>query len=262
MADLLLGVVGWPLTRTLSPPVHEAFMRACGIRGSYTVDPVRPDGLPAALRRLHSAGYAGLNVTVPHKTRAAGLCAGLSAEAAEIGAVNTLARLGNGWFGSNTDSPGFLRLVTRLGLCGPFLVVGSGGAARAVLHALRLLRADWTQFSRREGAGEPLDTLEARLGDAGEGTLVNATPLGWGDSDPFPAGAGAAAGWVFVDLNYNSSWRFRRDLEEAGARVVGGEELLVEQAALSFKAWTGVEPPPGAARAALGGASDGLRGTT
>lgn len=253
MHDLKLGLLGWPLSRSLSPLIHEAYLRSAGLAGSYSLIPVRPEDLSRVMDRLLSEGWDGLNVTFPFKSAAARLCIRIDADADSVDAVNTLVPVPGGWSGLNTDIGGFACAFQASGLEPPLLVAGSGGAGRAVARAAETLRIDAALFNRAGSHGcRDLSLLDKAIRDAGRGTLVNATTLGWADDDPFPACPDIPETFSFFDLNYNPGWRFIRELRRRGRRVVTGEVMLVSQAALSFRAWTGVGASEQAGMDALG----------
>ncbi len=231
-----LGLVGFPVGHSLSPAIHGVFLKESGIEGTFVLIPTPPESLGNVLGRLRCGELQGLNVTMPYKRRVFGLCDTVSHGASQTGAVNTLAVRNGMLSGCNTDIEAFL--TEACGLCEPFLVVGSGGASRAVSAALEGRRH--LVFSRNpsEPGHLPLSDAVRHLGE-GRGTVVNCTPLGWCEDDPFPVTP--PAGWTFMDLNYNPGWRFRNVLGGHGVGVVTGEGMLVRQAALSFRFWTGVE---------------------
>ncbi len=199
------------------------------MEGSYGLYPVKPEKLSELVAELRQRKFTGLNLTVPHKISAMKLCDTLSPEAQSAGAVNTLVFESTGLKGYNTDVKGFRALIRDLLSLSPspFYVLGKGGAAAAVSQALT---GTQTIFLGR-GDGIPDTNLPETA------TVVNATPLGWNDNDIFPFDI--PEGWNFVDLNYNSHWNWRNQLH---VPVVTGEKMLVEQAAESFKLWTGLTP--------------------
>lgn len=220
-----LGLLGCPVDHSLSPVIHRLFLKHFGLTGEYSLMSTPPEGLSMMLEKLAEEGYSGVNVTVPHKMKAALLCSELSPEARETRAVNTISITpGEELKGFNTDVQGFRALSA--GFDRPFLVVGKGGAAAAVRAAV----GEVIQVSGREP--EPPAELPAR------GTVVNATPLGWRNDDRFPLEL--PRGWRFIDLNYNPGWKWRNGLEAGVAAT--GEIMLVEQAACAFAIWTGREP--------------------
>ncbi len=219
------GLVGWPVSHSLSPDIHSMFLDYFGVAGSYLLYPVEPGNLKPFLAESEKNGFTGLNVTLPHKTAAANLCDFLSREAQETAAVNTLVFGSDGVKGCNTDIAGFKAFSANLPA--PFYVVGSGGAAAAVRAAL----SNTELFVIRRGESILPGSVSAVA------TVVNATPLGWNDDDVFPFEI--PEGWYFADLNYNPRWSWRNRLLSP---VRTGEKMLVEQAAESFRLWTGFTP--------------------
>jgi shikimate dehydrogenase len=225
---LKAGLLGWPVSHSMSPAIHREFMTRAGITGEYRLFPVKPEDLAEKVESVRREGYRGLNITLPHKQSAMKLCTVISEEALKACAVNTLVAAGEHFSGHNTDVGGFRVFAGELPP--PFFVLGHGGAARAVLAAMGARKC----FILGRGESIP----DNRLGE--KGTIVNATPLGWRNRDPFPLKI--HSGWSFADLNYNPFWRWRNSLEHQGVNVRTGERMLVEQAACSFALWTGYTP--------------------
>ena len=250
----MLGLLGYPLGHSLSEPIHVAFMEAADIRGSYEMFPVEQSGLAGLLDDLMRRGYSGLNVTFPHKATVLQLCRWTDRETAlEAGAANTLVRRVEtgleGWHACNTDIEGFSRLVEEESLeSSQFVVIGSGGAAAAVTTALSRMGCSSMIVCRRpwlwKGAARAteLSRLQSLLDRRDGGVVVNATTLGWRDTDVIPVDHFPPESWVFLDLNYRRSWPWRNGLAESGVRVITGERMLVYQAAASFRLWTGIDP--------------------
>lgn len=261
-----VGLLGWPVAHSVSPPMQNAAFRALGMDGwAYDPLPVAPAELGAQVRALVEAGYAGFNVTVPHKGAVLALpfVARIMPEAAAIGAANTLiVQRGGALAAANTDAPGFLADLRAQELdpegmrC---LVLGTGGSARAVVYALRKSGARGITLVSRAPAGragaigyDDLDGVAANL-------VVNCTPVGMHpgvDASPWPADVPWPRGASLVDLVYNPPvTRLMERARAAGAWASGGLGMLVHQGALSFEMWTGAKPPldvmADAARAAL-----------
>ncbi len=255
----LVGVMGWPVAHSLSPAIHNAAFRALGLSWVYVPLPVPPGEVRAALEGLRALGFAGANVTMPHKTEVAGLLGELSEDARRLQAVNTLVVRAEGLAGHNTDAPGFERFLRRDAGFDPdgrsALVYGAGGAARAC--ALALARGGLASLTvavrepaRAEAVREVLRDLSTRIevvelaGATGlhPDLLVNATPLGARAEElPLPS---IHPELVIVDLLYHPAVTpLLREAREAGATAFGGLGLLLHQAALSFELWTGRAPP-------------------
>lgn len=225
MGEFRAGLLGWPVSHSLSPVIHSMFLRYFRIEGTYELFPVEYDELPVLLARLGRRNFTGLNVTVPHKRSAMKICDSLSPEAESAGAVNTLVFEPGDLRGYNTDIAGFKMMICDLPR--PFYVLGTGGAAGAISAALKVSDV---VFVARGG-------VISKVNRPARATVVNATPLGWNDEDIFPFPV--PSGWSFVDLNYNPHWRWRNSLK---SHVITGENMLVEQAAESFRLWTGHTP--------------------
>jgi shikimate dehydrogenase len=259
-----LGLIGHPLEKSLSPAIHQAALRASGLKGEYHLYPVLPlpDGqadLAQKIEQLRQGALHGLNVTIPHKQNVLPFLDDLTPAAKAVGAANTL-YLENGiLMGDNTDIPGFSADLKRLlpGEPGYALVLGAGGAARAVVYAL--LQSGWivTVAARRpEQAHGLLQTLDApdsfqavRLQDLSLQAMntfkliINATPVGMlphPEDSPWPVGVPLPQQALLYDLVYKPpETRFMRYVLQAGLQAANGLGMLVEQGALSFERWTG-----------------------
>ena len=255
-----VGVMGWPLTHTLSPVIHNAAFQRLGLDWVYLAWPVPPKDLRVAVGGLRSLGAMGANVTMPHKESVIRLLDDLSGDAARVGAVNTIQRLGDRLIGHNTDVDGFREFLTGdVGFDATgrsTVVLGAGGAARAVVRALGELRAgDIVIAARRATRGKGLVDL-ARPGNArievwdratalasSADLIVNCTPIGMTAGDPLPD-ARFRPGQVVVDLIYQPpTTTLVQRARAAGADAWGGLGMLVHQGASSFQIWTGQSPP-------------------
>ena len=258
------------MTRSLSPTLHNAAFRAAGLDWDYLAFEVAPapEAAEAAVKGMRALrGFDGMSVTHPHKLAVAQAVDSLSATAAALGAVNTVVREPDGRLrGESTDGEGFLRALAELdfepGGCRA-LLVGAGGAARAVARALaRAGVSELVVVNRNPERAEQLVALTgpaARVGvgaEAGECDLVvNATPLGTegGYAATLPVAAGhLGAGQLVVDLVYEPPVTpFLDAAESRGCRVANGLGMLVHQAALQFELWTAVTAPLDAMWAAV-----------
>ena len=268
--DFQLGLIGWPLEHSLSPIIHTAAMQAMGLGGAYRLLPVRPTSqgdqqLRALLDRTRSGELDGLNVTLPFKTTVMEHLDELTPVAEAIGAVNTILAMDGRLVGDNTDKDGFLfdLEATLSPDVGGALILGSGGAARAV--ALGLAESGWKVWVssrsldraqelanglRSRGAASSGVQLSSKLMEsiASECDLiVNATPLGMSPqakTSPWPAGVPLPSAVVVYDLVYvPRETVLTIAASEAGLAAVTGLGMLVEQAALSFERWTGLTAP-------------------
>jgi len=244
------GVLGWPVGHSRSP----VMMQAAGLE-RYQRLPVAPEAFEDTVRALGPAGFAGANVTIPHKEAALALATTASDAAREIGAANTLSFGEDGSIAAeNTDAPG---LLAALGTPPESaLVLGAGGSARAVVWALTRAGADVSVWNRNP---ERARGLGARVVSApvAARVLVNCTSVGLDDSSSvfkdLPLDADALAEYeTVVDLVYRAGGTVLiREAELRGCGVVDGLEILVRQGALSFSLWTGLPAPLQTMRAAV-----------
>jgi shikimate dehydrogenase len=263
----LVGLFGWPVEHSVSPPMHNAAFQAIGLDWCYVPFAVRPERLATALAGARALGLRGVNATVPHKQALLPLVDRLTPAAQAIQAVNTVLFAEDHTLGHNTDAEGFLRALRAEGFdpagCHA-LLLGAGGAARAVCYGLASAGAQVTILNRTVARAEELacaitaqvpaariqadaltaDALTARLP---ADLVVNATSLGmwphveaspWPDEAPFPSSA------LAYDLVYNPrETRFMATALAVGAHAANGLTMLVQQGAAAFALWTGVEPP-------------------
>lgn len=253
------GILGWPLEHSLSPTIHNAAFRSLGLDWVYLSWPVQPEGLAAAVGGLRALGAQGANVTMPHKEAVIELLDDVSGDARRIGAVNTIQRVGDSLVGHNTDVDGFRDFLVGDAGVDPggkkALVLGAGGAARAVVCALDDLGAESIAIAaRREQRGRAIASLaqhqhaEVVSWDgiekvaAGSDIVVNATPLGMAGERVLERAA-----WherqVVCDLVYSPPVTpLMEAARAAGAEAWGGLGMLIHQAAMSFRIWTGNDP--------------------
>ena len=250
-----LGVVGWPVAHSRSPAMQGAALRALGLgHWTYGALPVPPARAPEAFAALRDAGFAGANVTIPHKHDALAAAHVATAAAREIGAANTLTVLEDGTLeADNTDAPGLIDALDDAPAGRTALVLGAGGSARACVWALREAGCSRVAVWNRTAARA--EELARDLGvDAVEeafdaDVLVNCTSVGLHDPEgtfdllPVRAEALGAHGTV-VDLVYRPGGTpLLAAAEAAGARTVDGLAILVAQGARSLERWTGRPAP-------------------
>jgi shikimate dehydrogenase len=257
-----LAVLGHPVAHSRSPAMHGAALAELGLASewSYEAIDVAPDRFEARVRAMPAEGFAGANVTVPHKGAALSLADELSETAREIGAANTLSFSGGEIRADNTDGQGLLDALPSPPRGMRALVLGAGGAARAVVWALVREGAEvnvWnrTELRSRNLCGELGGEPAAAPDQSACELIVNTTSVGLRGEDPFAELPLAAdrfgQGQTVVDLVYGErASRLLGAAEAAGAAVVDGIEVLVRQGALSLRIWTGLEPPVEAMRAA------------
>lgn len=260
-----LAVLGYPVGHSRSPAMHSAALAELGLgdEWSYEAIEVAPDAFEARVRAMPGEGFAGANVTVPHKGAALSLADELSETAREIGAANTLVFADGEVRAENTDAEGFLRSLPGSPADKRALVLGAGGAARAVVWALLREGAEVEVWNRTELRSRNLcEELGGRVvgmpDQAAYELIVNTTAVGLAGEDPFaelPLSAAAfAAGQTVVDMVYGSEpTALLRAAEATGATTVEGIEILVQQGALSLETWTGRPAPLETMRAAARG---------
>jgi shikimate dehydrogenase len=256
----LAGVMGWPVGHSRSPRLHGYWLDAYGIDGAYLPLPVAPEHIETALRALPLLGFAGVNLTVPHKEAALGVVDRVDALARRIGAVNTVVVAADGTLdGTNTDAFGFTENL-RAGApdwepSRAAVVLGAGGAARAVCVGLadagvaeiRLANRTAARATRLadELSGIQPVAWEAR-GDAldGAGLLVNTTTLGMTGAPPLDIALDALAGdAVVTDIVYAPlETPLLAAARARGNVTVDGLGMLLHQARPGFAAWFGHEP--------------------
>jgi shikimate dehydrogenase len=293
-----LGVMGWPVAHSLSPVMQNAALRALGLPWTYDLLPVQPPDLAAAVQALRAGGFVGANVTVPHKQAIIPHLDGVTPAASAIGAVNTLfwrlsppvadanpaAPIGapseadvefKHLFGDNTDGIGFMTDLAAHGIAATsqrVLVIGGGGAARAVVYALAAAGASVTIVNRTVAHAQAIATLvsthfpAANLScaafpeglasaAAGAGLVVNTTSVGmWPSVEVMPWDPDLAfrPDQIVYDLVYTPRMTaLLRKAQMDGARVMDGLGMLVEQGAAALTRWTGRPAPVAVMRAAV-----------
>lgn len=277
-----LALLAHPAGHSVSPAMQQAALDALGLQATYEAVDVAPAALAEAVAALRSAPWWGANVSVPHKEAVVPLLDELRPNARRLGAVNTIVREGDRIVGDNTDLAGFARALDALGAFGAgtsAVVLGAGGAARAVVAALRDRGATVLVANRSVARAE---ALVAELGAGGASVvapvalaaavraadlLVQTTTVGMAGGpagSPLPEGVLPSAGAV-VDLVYRPARTpLLRAAAAAGLAVQNGLPMLVWQGAAAFEAWTGRSAPADAmgraAEAALGGPGRGWSG--
>jgi shikimate dehydrogenase len=265
---VICGIIGDPIGHTMSPAMHNAAFKSLGLNYVYVPFKVKSMELRKAIEGIRGLNLRGVNVTIPHKVAVIQLLDKLDPLAERIGAVNTIVNDEGILTGYNTDATGFLQTLRDLNVEPAekkVLLLGAGGAARAIGHILTREKTRVTILNRKQELSWAED-LAARLSrnyktevKALELTaenlkkavnnaeiLVNATSLGMSpeiDATPVPAELLRADLTVF-DVVYNPlQTRLLREAKAAGAKTIDGLEMLVRQGAVSFEIWTAVKPP-------------------
>lgn len=253
-------VIGHPISHSRSPLIHGFWLERLGLAGSYEKIDVAPEALPGFVRGMAEAGFAGGNVTVPHKTAVMALVDDVDAAGRAVGAINTLWIEDGRLRGGNTDVLGFLANLDDEAPGwdrepGRAIVLGAGGAARAIVHGLLGRGFAIDIVNRSPDRAEELAgafgarvrsfatvELEARLGQAD--LLVNSTSLGMHGMPPLAVDlARLKAGALVCDIVYVPlETELIRAARRTGHRAVGGLGMLLHQAVPGFAHWFGVRP--------------------
>ena len=258
----LAGVMGWPVAHSRSPAIHGHWIRQYDLRGAYVLLPVQPERLVDAVRGLGALGFAGCNLTIPHKVAAMSLVDRVEPLARRIGAINTLVVEPDGTLsGRNTDAYGYIQSLLEAkpdwrADAGPVVVLGAGGAARAILVALiergaRDIRLCNRSLDKAQDLanelGAPIqavawDQREAAL--EGAALLVNTTSLGMKGQPPLDLALEALPRQALVsDIIYVPlQTPLLAAAQARGNPTVNGLGMLLHQARPAFEAWFGVLP--------------------
>lgn len=261
-----VGLLGRGISGSLSPLIHREAARLAGRPLTFhLLDLDTEDALGPALRQAHREGWQGLSVTMPWKRSLAPFLLGMSPDAISIGSVNLLVRADEGWIGENSDAEGFLRPLARRRLAfRRVLLLGAGGAARAVAHVLAsmpFVEQVVVQARRREAAqalveefaterahweAQPLGQRPSEAVDL----LVNATPVGQDDVAPdqlpCPADLVHADMTCYELVTHPHETALIQEARARGACLIHGREMLLGQARRAFSAWTGQDLPEAA----------------
>jgi shikimate dehydrogenase len=282
----LYGLIGYPVSHSLSPAIFNAAFRTAGIEADYKLFSIPPEHLEEGIGEILREGARGLNVTVPHKAGVIPLMRDLDESARLTGAVNAIEVSDDGMVGYNTDMGGFEDSFDSLDVPDiqgeKILVLGAGGAARAVLASLirsgvseivvadRYIEEAMDMVSLIAGYSSdirfetvPLENRQIEKVVAQTALCVQATSLGLSEEDPLPMEPSLLPKDCFVyDLVYGPmETPFVRSARAAGYRAVDGKEMLLRQAARAFWLWFRKDPPLGAMRTAIGRAIGGVRDT-
>ena len=282
----IYGIFGDPLKHSLSPVMQERAFAKRGIKAYYLKFEMSPKVFGKVMSGLSQSPVTGFNVTVPYKERVLRYLDRVTPEARRIGAVNTVYKRGGSWIGTNTDVYGFLHSLKTEGRFDPkgrtVMVLGAGGAARAVVYGLASAKAARVMIlNRHVGRGRllarefgklfpkiriearPLDAASLRVSLRESALIVNGTSAGLKaqdkpliDLDLIPEGS-ARTRKLFFDLIYDPrETLFLKYARQRGHRTLNGTGMLVFQGAKAFECWTGRQAPAAEMRRAL---SDALK---
>ncbi len=263
---VIVGLIGYPVSHSFSPRMHNAAARAAGVDLAYVPLPVAPNRIGEAVRGLRGLGLRGANVTIPHKQAVMPFLDEIDEAAHMIGAVNTIIVEEDGLLrGTNTDWSGFADDLKGVGMSAEnrqAIVLGAGGSARAIVYALIQQKADIHIYARRFPQAQELAHSYAQSAnyphitpqlftelpdlDMEKPLIINTTPLGmsprteksaWPDNLPIPSTAD------IYDLVYNpAETKLMRQALVANCRAVNGLGMLLRQGAQAFERWTEITP--------------------
>lgn len=267
----LAAVIGWPVEHSRSPQLLNAAFEATGIDAVMVPIAVPPAGFAEVIAGLRAMGALGASVTVPHKLAAAALCDSIVRDARDIGAVNCLQLDGDQLVGHNTDRSGFVDALVAAGFAQRgvrAVLLGAGGAARAVAHGLQAIGSVdvIARDPAKVGWARALPWTTQALADAfaGADLVVDCTPIGLGTPaaehgwvDALPLDQLRSTAWV-ATLVYHRPTLLLERARDCGHPAVDGRAMLVHQGARAFTIWTGVAAPVTVMTQALDAA---LRGT-
>jgi len=251
------GVIGWPVAQSRSPLLHNFWLVRHNIDGAYLAFPVEPGKVETAIRGLAAAGLIGVNVTIPHKLEVVALCDEITDFARHVGAVNSLSFSHNKILGDNTDGFGFISNLRAHQIdpsAGPALVLGAGGAARAVVASLQDAGVSVTVANRTRSRAEVLcrefdrahvldwNRVPERLCEFS--LMVNTTAAGMqGGAALNISLEGASPQLSVADIVYvPRETSLIRDAAARGLRTAPGLGMLLHQGRRSFAGWFGIEP--------------------
>lgn len=280
----IVGIIGSPVTHSLSPVMHNAAFEHLGLDFCYVPFSVKKEYLDLAIKSVPALSIAGLNVTVPHKESVLPLLSELSDGAEMMGAVNTIKVIDDRLIGHNTDGVGFTTSLKEVNYClrgRSLLILGGGGAAKAVVFQAAIEGAEEITIANRtvskarllkeqaeryfpsvniESMGSGYDELKSVINRVD--IVINTTSVGLKMGDPSPVPKEILHKGLFIcDLIYNPpETALIRYAREIGCKYINGIGMLLYQGGASFRLWTDVEPPLEIMRRALEETIRGLNG--
>lgn len=267
----LYGLVGQPVSHSLSPTFWNAAFGTLNINAAYVALSVLPENIKTAFLGLQATGFVGINITRPYKYDAYGFCSILHDAARETGVVNTIKFHAEGAEGWNTDATGLLCILKKFDLPhGNVLILGDGASSRSAIWALREYGVETiTQIARKfkedyQEKSEKKENFEknftklcwnsknftnsVHISDI----IINTTPIGWQEKDDIPElRNGFDKGKSYIDFNYSKVSRLLHWASQKGSLVIDGRELLYHQGLEAFKLLTNLEPPAEVIRSSI-----------
>lgn len=265
----VIGLLGWPVSHSLSPAMHNAAFEKAGLDYVYVCLPVKPENVREAVQGMRTLGIAGCNVTIPHKEAVVPFLDEISLEAQKIGVVNTIVNREGRLTGYNTDVYGFLRSLEEKNLTvkkARTVIIGAGGVACAITIGCSLNEADSITImdiipekaaALSQRAQEAASQVSVNHVPPGSDALVqalehadiiaNATPLGMKEGDSLPLtphqmGLIPATAVIFDAVYSVKGTRLAQAAKERGIAYIGGMDMLLYQGVRAFEIWTGVSP--------------------
>tara|TARA_B100000674_G_C37953432_1_gene968392 strand:+ start:1517 stop:2353 length:837 start_codon:yes stop_codon:yes gene_type:complete len=258
----IAGVIGWPISHSKSPKVHGFWLNEYNVDGVYHALSVSPKKLSRALTGISALGFRGVNVTIPHKVEALALCDKTDNTAKRIGAVNTVTICKDGSLsGTNSDAYGFIENLHNnsswTASLGPAVILGAGGAARAVAVALSDAGVDQIRIINRTPERAEALIADTQIENAvieswrdrhealeGAGLLVNSTSLGMAGHEPLDINLSMLPRSAVVnDIVYEPLiTELLKASKNRGNEIVDGLDMLLHQAKVGFHLWYGVSP--------------------
>lgn len=251
------GVCGWPVDHSLSPLMMRTWLSEAGLAGGYVHVPARPEDFARCVRERVQEGFAGLNVTVPHKQAALALCDEASERARAVGAANLLVFRDGRIHADNTDVTGLAAALKGDDGAGPAVLIGAGGASRAAMWRLsqqaceiRIVnrtRANAENLARAFGVTTTIHEAADEAAMSGARLIINASVLGMTGQPPLEAVLEAAApGALVFDMVYTPlRTPLLQQAQTLGLRTADGLSMLIGQARPAFEAFFGAPAPPG-----------------
>jgi len=249
------GIIGYPVSHSLSPVMHNLAFRELGLKAVYGAFPVKPEDLSQAIRGVKALGISGLSVTIPHKVEVMKYLDEIDGKAKEIGSVNTIINREGSLFGANTDWIGALKAFEEVGVSPSgkrVVILGAGGASLAIIYAMITVRAKEIivynrTFEKAKEVAERFSVLAypwEALYDAYGDILINATSVGLKSFDSPVAKEVVLRFSVVMDSVYLPlETKLLAIAKEENKIAIDGLKMLLYQGVEQFKLWTGLMPP-------------------